>query len=104
MWASYHGHEDVAIALAERGADLNIKNKVSDCQLYIHDDEDVVIDYDDGGGGGGYDGYDAGVSTTLVAFVYMHAYQYLCMNVYLCTCVCVYRWTYVHIYVCAYLY
>ena len=89
MYASYNGHKDVAIALAERGADLNIKNKVSDCQLYIHDDDDDDDDV--------YDGYDAGVSTSLVAFVYMHAYQCLCMNVYLCTCVCVYMWMYFHI-------
>ena len=51
IWASECGHKDVAIALAERGADLNIKNKVSDYQLCIHDD-DCDDDYD------GDDDYD----------------------------------------------
>ena len=77
--ASKNGHKDIAIALAERGADLNIKDKVSYSQLCVYDDYDVYDDNDD------YDD-DAGVSTTLVTFIYMHVC--LCMN--MCIDVCMY--------------
>ena len=31
IMASENGHKDIAMALVERGVDLNIKNQVSDC-------------------------------------------------------------------------
>ena len=37
--ASLNGRKDVAIALAEKGADLNIQY-VSDCYLLVHDSEE----------------------------------------------------------------
>ena len=78
MYASYNGHKDVAIALAERGADLNIKNKVSDCQLYIHDDDDDDDDV--------YDGY--------YDFIYHSRHFHLNIYIFMCfvfvsLCVCV---------------
>ena len=82
MKASETGHKDIAVALAEKGADLNIKNLVSDCQLCVYDN----------------DGDDTGVSTTLVAFIYVYVYGYVCI------CVCVYGWLYIHVYGCTYLY
>ena len=97
MQASLNGYKDIAVALAEKGADLNIKNNVSDCQpcVYDDDDDDNNVDDDD------YDDY-AGVSVTLVAFIYMH--MYLCTNVYLSSCACVYTWVYIDVYMCSYSY
>ena len=40
MYASREGHKDIAIALAEKGADLNIQDTVSDCYLLVHDSEE----------------------------------------------------------------
>ena len=75
MWASYKGHKDTAIALAEKGADLNIKNNVSDCYLCVYDGDD---DDDD----------DAGVSATLITaiciYVYVYVYGCVCIYVFIC--------------------
>ena len=38
MHAAYGGNKDIAIALAKKGSDLNIKSKVYNFQLFTHDD------------------------------------------------------------------
>ena len=65
MKASESGHKDTAIALAEKGADLNIKDKVSDCYLCVYGDDDADDDDDD----------DAGVSSTLITAIYVYNIQ-----------------------------
>ena len=77
MKPSYNGHKDIAIALAEKGADLNIKNQVSDCYLCVYGDDDDN---------------DAGVSATLITaiciyvsvYVYGYAYIYIYIYIYVC--------------------
>ena len=74
MKASDIGHKDIAIALAEKGADLNIKDNVSDCYLCVYGDDD--------------DDDDAGVSATLITaiciYVYVYVYGCVCIYVYIC--------------------
>ena len=48
MKASDNGHKDIAIALAEKGADLNMKSNVSDCCLCVYGDDDDDDDDDAG--------------------------------------------------------
>ena len=60
MQASLNGHKDIAIALAEKGADLNMKSQVSDCQLCVFGDDN-----------------DTGVSNILVAFTYVYVYGHV---------------------------
>ena len=85
IWASYNGHEDIAIALAEKGADLNIKDNVSDCYLCVYD------------GGDDDDDDDAGVSATLITaicvYVYVYVYGYVCIYVSVCIYECMYVYT-----------
>ena len=88
MRASANGHKDIAIALAERGADLNIKNKVSDCQLCVY--EDGVYDDDDG---------DGGIASTLTIAIYVYVYGHVWMNRHVYMYVCVYVCIYVYMYV-----
>ena len=80
MRASANGHKDIAIALAERGADLNIKNKVSDCQLCVY--EDGVYDDDDG---------DGGIASTLTIAIYVYVYGHVWMNRHVYMYVCMYE-------------
>ena len=92
MKASRNGYKDTAIALAEKGADLNIKDKVSDCYLCVYGDDD--------------DDAAAGVSATLITAIciyvsvyvygcvcmYLRVYMYVCMHMYVSVCmyVCMY--------------
>ena len=76
MQASLKGHKDIAVALAERGADLNIKNKVSDWQPCFYDDDD------EGNGG---------IASTLTIAIYVYVYGHVWMN------------RHVYMYVCAYI-
>ena len=73
MKASDNGRKDMAIALAEKGALLNIKDKVCDCYLCVYGDDD-----DD----------DAGVSATLITaicvYVYVYVYGCVCIHVSVC--------------------
>ena len=39
MHSSGLGHKDTAIALAEKGADLNAQDDVSDWKLCVHNDD-----------------------------------------------------------------
>ena len=75
--ASYYGHKDTAIALAEKGADLNIKDQVSDCYLCVYGDDNDDDDDD-----------DAGVSATLITaiciYVYVYVYGCVCIYVFIC--------------------
>ena len=72
MCASYRGHKDTAIALAEKGADLNIQEKVSDSYVDIHNHEyyynDIMVAM-------------LKLSTLLCTYLCMC----LCLYVYLCT-------------------
>ena len=99
IWASYNGRKDFAIALAERGADLNIKNRVSDCYLCVYDDDDNDA---------------AGVSATLIAAICIYGYVYvyvyvcvciyvfICMYAYVCECIYVYMYVCTCMYICMY--
>ena len=78
MWASYNGHKDTAIALAEKGADLNIKDRVSDCYLCVNDGGDDDDDTDDAGG----------VSATLITAICL--YVYVSVSAYVYGCICIY--------------
>ena len=81
--ASYNGHKDTAIALAEKGADLNIKDNVSDCYLCVYGDDG--------------DDDDAGVSATLITAIciYVSVYVYGCVCIYVSVCIyeCMYVYT-----------
>ena len=78
MLASYGGYKDIAVALAEKGADLNIQDKVSDCYLLVHDSED-----------------NAGHVETANTSVSLYVYVYMCMYILarvsivsVCMCIC----------------
>ena len=72
MCASSDGHKDTAIALAEKGADLNIQDTVSDSYVDIHNHEyyynDIMVAM-------------LKLSTLLCTYLCMC----LCLYVYLCT-------------------
>ena len=85
IWASFKGHKDIAIALAEKGADLHIKDNVSDCYLCVYGDDD-----------------DGGVSATLITaiciYVYVCVYGCVCMFAYVCMDVCMYAYVFMSVF------
>ena len=75
-------HKDIVIALAENGADLNIKSKVSDCYLRIHCDD------------------HAGNVETLITAMCTHTCSYLlCVCMHVQPAMCMHTFLYVHIHV-----
>ena len=93
MQASMNGHKDVAVALVKKGADLNTKSQVSDCQLCVCDDRFMMM-------------------MTMMAMIlaslpfsslssmYMYVYGHvcICVFVYVCICVCMFMFMCVRIY------
>ena len=80
LLASYRGHTNTAVALAEKGADLNIQDTVSDCYLLVHDSEE-----------------NAGNFETANTSVSVYVYVYMCMYIparacilFVCMCICLY--------------
>ena len=84
IWASRNGHKDIAVALAEKGADLNIKDKVSDCYLCVYGDDD---DDDDASG------VSATLITAICIYVYVYVYGCVCIYVLICMYECMYVYT-----------
>ena len=74
--ASREGHKDIAIALAEKGADLNIQDTVSDCYLLVHDSEENA-------------GHFETANTSVYVYMCMYIPARACI-LFVCMCICLY--------------